>query len=302
MVELTRGPRVLHIGACGNVKPSGHALRHFAQAALVEAGFSVLAADVNGPGLAWMKEMGYEVAYLDAENIPADGETFDTIFAGELIEHLSNPGAFLAGCAQRLKPGGVLVLSTPQPFNPMHLGIYVFGYPTGFNLEHACWFDRQTLDQLLRRFGFVVDTVDYVDDIRIESTSALFGVFARGWLAIRGALPRRFRSTLVVSAHFRGQPDAPTSRNTPRHGLSPDALERLARQTNLADDDGACEQRGRNAQADHEPEGRLVSARWERRSGRRKRRATRVHRLPQRADGRRLGNLLEALRDRFAGC
>lgn len=199
IVELTRGPRVLHLGACGTLKADERTMRHFTHAALVDAKFEVLGTDVNRAGLRWMEEQGYETAYLDAEAIPLEGEKFDSIAAGELIEHLTNPGKFLVGCAERLKPDGVLVLSTPQPFTPAHLLVYLLRF-RGFNLEHTCWFDEQTLSQLLERCGYEIIELRYVDDLYAEDAGFLFRAFARLWLVIRHVIPKRFRTTLVVAA------------------------------------------------------------------------------------------------------
>jgi len=43
--------------------------------------------------------------------------SFDTIVAGELIEHLENPAAFLRGCRTILKDSGKLLLTTPNPYH-----------------------------------------------------------------------------------------------------------------------------------------------------------------------------------------
>ena len=44
------------------------------------------------------------------------GKNFDVIFAGDLIEHLSNPGRFLASSLMHLKQEGRLILTTPNCF------------------------------------------------------------------------------------------------------------------------------------------------------------------------------------------
>lgn len=54
----------------------------------------------------------------DVENLSKMGETFDTIIAGEVIEHLYNPARFLSDCYRILNPAGRLVLSTPNPYYP----------------------------------------------------------------------------------------------------------------------------------------------------------------------------------------
>jgi 2-polyprenyl-6-hydroxyphenyl methylase/3-demethylubiquinone-9 3-methyltransferase len=47
-----------------------------------------------------------------AENLAAAGERFDVVLAMEIIEHVSDPPAFLAACRDLLKPGGLLICST----------------------------------------------------------------------------------------------------------------------------------------------------------------------------------------------
>lgn len=47
--------------------------------------------------------------------------SFDCILCTEVIEHIADSRAALAGIRRLLKPGGVLVLSTPQRFSPLEL-------------------------------------------------------------------------------------------------------------------------------------------------------------------------------------
>jgi len=44
--------------------------------------------------------------------------SFDTVLAGEIVEHLDDPYRFLRDCRALLAPGGRLVLSTPNPLHP----------------------------------------------------------------------------------------------------------------------------------------------------------------------------------------
>lgn len=57
---------------------------------------------------------GLGVTYLNrsAEQLAAAGEQFDIILNLEVIEHVADRSAFLAACAQMLKPDGVMVLAT----------------------------------------------------------------------------------------------------------------------------------------------------------------------------------------------
>jgi 2-polyprenyl-3-methyl-5-hydroxy-6-metoxy-1,4-benzoquinol methylase len=193
-VQLLHGHRVLHVGAAGNFRPPS-AKRHFAQQALTDAGFSVVAADISQEGVEWLRSLKFESVVMDAEQIPPEGEVFDSVFAGELIEHLSNPGLFLDGVRRRLRPGGRLVLTTPQPFSPLHVALHALR-PGAFNSEHACWFDEQTLSQLLARHCFRVVFLATVNDAEIEGWSRK----SRLPLRLLASAPGRFGTTLVVAA------------------------------------------------------------------------------------------------------
>jgi len=76
------------------------------------------------------------------------GERFQAIVAGDVIEHLSNPGLFLDNCRRHLTEDGLLLLTTPNAKWPT-----VFLRP---NPTHALWHDRHTLGHLLERHGFRV--------------------------------------------------------------------------------------------------------------------------------------------------
>jgi SAM-dependent methyltransferase len=59
-----------------------------------------------------------DVIYGDILKNNLSSETFDTVLAGEIIEHLSDPLMFLRECNRILKPGGRLLISTINPFFP----------------------------------------------------------------------------------------------------------------------------------------------------------------------------------------
>ncbi len=50
----------------------------------------------------------------DAENMPIQDNSFDTIVAGELIEHLNNPEKFLEKSQKILRKDGIIIITTPN--------------------------------------------------------------------------------------------------------------------------------------------------------------------------------------------
>lgn len=81
--------------------------------------------------------------------------SFDAITAGEIFEHLENPNLFLKGAHNILKPGGLLVLSTPNPNSiwerllTLNLSRKYFYTPDHFNL-----YPQRSLIRILERNGF----------------------------------------------------------------------------------------------------------------------------------------------------
>ena len=95
-----------------------------------------------------MKKEGFNVEYCDVlseedvKNIKNRYGTFDVIIAGELIEHLKNPGVFVEHCKSLLNNGGIFILTTPNPFGfPLIVQVLFEGYPAGINKDHKLWFD-----------------------------------------------------------------------------------------------------------------------------------------------------------------
>lgn len=64
---------------------------------------------------------------ITASTLPP--QSFDLILCTEVVEHIANSSAAIAGMWRLLKPGGVLVLSTPQRYSPLELAAKVAFLP-----------------------------------------------------------------------------------------------------------------------------------------------------------------------------
>jgi 2-polyprenyl-6-hydroxyphenyl methylase/3-demethylubiquinone-9 3-methyltransferase len=84
-----------------------------------------------GAARAHAAAMGLDLEYVAGgiEDLP--GRRFDLVTSMEVIEHVSNPAAFVAGLADALAPGGLMVLSTPNRTALSRLAMITLGEGTG---------------------------------------------------------------------------------------------------------------------------------------------------------------------------
>ena len=201
ILSAVKGPRVLDVGCAGQGDPRTPLHQHhWLHGYLRKRNYELVGVDINEEAVAQMRAEGFTVEVMNAETMDFDN-TFDTIVAGELIEHLENPGQFLGRALRHLNASGQLVLTTPNPFTLMHALAYLKNFDRAFNPDHACWFDPQTIRQLLERCGFRIDKLWFVDDLQPDiDPSWYYKAFCSAWRLFRPFWPRRFRNTVVVVA------------------------------------------------------------------------------------------------------
>ena len=162
-------------------------------AAIASVATSAVGVELDAKLAARARERGYDVRAADAQTLDL-GRTFDVVFAGELIEHLSCAGGFLDAAHRHLEPEGRLVLTTPNAFAVSNF-VYRIGGRPRLNKGHTCWYDETTLSQLLRRHRYEVAEVSYLPH---ETPGRVRSVLAG---AVRSLLPRHLaENTLLVVA------------------------------------------------------------------------------------------------------
>jgi 2-polyprenyl-3-methyl-5-hydroxy-6-metoxy-1,4-benzoquinol methylase len=143
--------RVLDVG-CGEAQLT---------AAIAAAGFDVVGIDVAEEPLRRARELH---ADLDLRRVPPAGEwplqdaSFDVVWAGETIEHVTDTGGWLSELRRVLRSGGSLLLSTPAHSRLMVLGLALSGARFDHHFDprsdHVRFYSRRTLARLLDDFGF----------------------------------------------------------------------------------------------------------------------------------------------------
>lgn len=121
---------------------------------------SLTGVDIDPAGVASLAGAGFDARVMNAEDLHLDRK-FDVVLAGELIEHLDNPGKFFDGAARCLKPGGLLILTTPN-IASVFLRFLIFTCDQTQDASHVCYYDMKSLLALIRRRNdFEIELTDY---------------------------------------------------------------------------------------------------------------------------------------------
>lgn len=115
--------KILDVG-CGD----GLYLNHLAAAFTDKKKVELWGVDFSKYKLAKAKKNGHNVKQCDLEKgLPFKDNHFDVVYAAELIEHLYNPDFFLEECYRVLRPGGKIIISTPNLHAWYNRFLFIFG-------------------------------------------------------------------------------------------------------------------------------------------------------------------------------
>ena len=89
-------------------------------------------------------------------SIPAPNKSFAAVWSTEVIEHVLDIKDFLDEINRVLRPGGLLILTTPYHGILKNLFIVLLKFDRHFNPEwsHIRYFDKKGLKQCLNNSGF----------------------------------------------------------------------------------------------------------------------------------------------------
>jgi SAM-dependent methyltransferase len=160
----------------GQRESAGHTKGKQIALDLVPDGAGRTALDVGaraGVQTQWLRERGYTVTPIDFDpvteeclkvdanqRLPFDDASFDLVWCSEVIEHLENPAFSLSELRRVTKPGGLLLLTTPNSYAWLFRFIALFGL---------------TPQRIQRKDH--IQFFDYADIKRLAPDAELFGYF-----------------------------------------------------------------------------------------------------------------------------
>jgi 2-polyprenyl-3-methyl-5-hydroxy-6-metoxy-1,4-benzoquinol methylase len=177
------GNRVLDVGCS-----SGYLARP-----LAERGNTIVGVELDPKAAREAEEFCELVLVGDVEtmDLPLEPGSFDVVLGGDVVEHLRDPAGTLARLRPLLRPGGRVVLSTPNVANwairlSLLSGRWRYTDRGILDRSHTHLFTRATLAETLERAGYRVERIDF--SVPVPGDSDLLDAVGRAVGRLRPSL------------------------------------------------------------------------------------------------------------------
>lgn len=158
IVPYVRGHSVLDLGC---VQAEGAYLsNNWLHAHLSSEANYCLGLDFDQDAICKIKSLGYNIIYGDAQDF-ALKDSFDVVVAADILEHLHDWRGFFTSVRGALKEDGRLIITVPNPWFFLRFIRCMLKGDAGSHPEHVAWFCKYTIEELLRRYGFSVERIEY---------------------------------------------------------------------------------------------------------------------------------------------
>lgn len=156
LCRLAAGRRVLHVGcADAPYQIEQHEQGRLLHGRLARVAATVTGVDLDQAGVDFLTRLGFGDLYCaSAEDLSVlkHVEKFDVVIAGEIVEHLPNPGRSLTEMRCMLRPGGRLVVTVPNALS-FKVALRALAGREWVHPDHLYYFSPSTLTRLMERSG-----------------------------------------------------------------------------------------------------------------------------------------------------
>jgi 2-polyprenyl-3-methyl-5-hydroxy-6-metoxy-1,4-benzoquinol methylase len=159
LLDYCRGKDVIHLGCCGSPYCQERYLEgNLFHIKLIEIARKVIGIDIDEQSINFLKNAGInnlQIADVENMDIKLEFKDFKIILAGEILEHLDNPGSFLKGIIRISNNNAEIIFTT---INTPTLKSFLRALCNNemVHHDHVCYYSIKTLNQLLNRYNMYI--------------------------------------------------------------------------------------------------------------------------------------------------
>jgi len=192
--SLAHGKRVLDVGVVNHTISAIDDPRWLHGAIRSVASYT-LGVDVLPEAISRLQKAGLNVRLCDITRDKID-EQFDVIIVGEVIEHLTNPGALFEAAERNLLPGGRLVMTTPNPYYLARVRDALRGRSND-SVDHVTYLYPAGMAEMAERYGLEFDAYRGITSTGPAHFLGKTVLGARKVLCGLGVAPEVFCNTII---------------------------------------------------------------------------------------------------------
>ena len=137
---------------------------------LKSVSFSQIGIEPCGPYLESLSKRGYKVYPSLSDAAKENINSIDYAFSIQVIEHVKNPIKFLKEIRSIIKPGGRLLISTPNRDDILMTLLSDNFYPFFYRTQHRWYFDENSLTKCAELAGFEVESFNFIHRYGMANT------------------------------------------------------------------------------------------------------------------------------------
>lgn len=171
--QLLKDKVVLHFGCCDheNIIEEKILNNSHLQVRLANIADKCIGVDNNLSGINKLKSLKVENCHyydlFESENPEIENEKYDYILLGEILEHISDPVAFLTMIHSKFYNSQNIIITVPNAFSSKNFYNIKRGVEE-INTDHRYWFTPYTVAKVATEAGYKFDCLYFVDRSKIS--------------------------------------------------------------------------------------------------------------------------------------
>lgn len=166
ITDRVNGKSVLHVG-CTDWPLTAERVENFRllHSKICDAASVCVGIDLDSEGIECLKKLmpNQEFHTLNAEEMGSAPELqnikWDYIVAGDVVEHMNNPGLFFQSAFKLLADNGTLIVTVPHAFSAKRFFWILLTGKEQVHPDHTAYFSEATLSRIGERNGFHIKSM-----------------------------------------------------------------------------------------------------------------------------------------------